>query len=85
MGRRLAACSRGAGVRGPAGGVRRRPSPRFQNTDVTGADFGRGLTLNDFNGKPRTLAEFKGKVVALFFGYTQCPDVCPTTLATMPR
>ena len=57
--------------------------PSFQNTDVTGAEFGREFTLKDFNGKPRTLAEFKGKVVAVFFGFTQCPDVCPTTLATM--
>ncbi len=42
--------------------------------------MGRELRLNDFNGKPRTLAEFRGKVVLVTFGYTQCPDVCPTTL-----
>lgn len=55
----------------------------FHATDVTGADFGRDLSLTDHTGKPRHLADFKGKVVAVFFGYTQCPDVCPTTLATM--
>jgi protein SCO1/2 len=57
--------------------------PSFQNTDVTGAEFGRELRLVDHNGKPRTLADFKGKVVAIFFGFTHCPDVCPTTLSTM--
>jgi protein SCO1/2 len=53
----------------------------FMNTDVSGADYGKDFRLVDHNGKPRTLADFKGKVVLLFFGYTQCPDVCPTTLA----
>jgi protein SCO1/2 len=59
------------------------PKPAFQNTDVTGLDYARGFTLTDHNGKQRTLADFKGKVVVLFFGYTQCPDVCPTTMAEM--
>lgn len=54
--------------------------PKFNATDVTGADWGRELKLTDHNGKPRTLADFKGKVVILFFGFTQCPDICPTTL-----
>ena len=57
--------------------------PAFRNTDITGADFARSLTLNDPTGKPRSLADFKGKVVTVFFGYTQCPDVCPTTLSEM--
>jgi protein SCO1/2 len=57
--------------------------PSFQNTDVTGAEFGRELALTDHTGKPRTLADFRGKAVAVFFGFTHCPDVCPTTLATM--
>jgi protein SCO1 len=57
--------------------------PTFQNTDVTGLDYAKGFALTDHNGKPRTLADFKGKVVVLFFGYTQCPDVCPTTMAEM--
>lgn len=57
--------------------------PSFQNTDVTGAEFGRELRLADHDGKPRQLADFHGKVVAVFFGFTHCPDVCPTTLATL--
>ncbi|MCS0582603.1 SCO family protein [Massilia pinisoli] len=55
----------------------------FQNTDVTGLDYAKGFALTDHTGKPRTLADFKGKVVVVFFGYTQCPDVCPTTMAEM--
>jgi protein SCO1/2 len=58
-------------------------APSFQNTDVTGLDYAKGFTLTDQNGKKRTLADFKGKVVVVFFGYTQCPDVCPTTMAEM--
>jgi protein SCO1/2 len=54
--------------------------PAFQLTDLTGAEFGRNFQLTDHNGKPRTLDDFKGKVVAIFFGYTYCPDVCPTTM-----
>ncbi len=57
--------------------------PSFKSVDVTGADFGRELSLTDHTGKPRTLADFKGKAVVVFFGFTQCPDVCPTTLAEM--
>jgi len=59
--------------------------PKFQLTDVTGAPFGKALALTDHTGKPRTLGDFKGKVVVIFFGYTQCPDVCPTTLAEMAK
>ena len=57
--------------------------PSFKSVDVTGADFGRELKLTDHTGKPRTLADFQGKVVVVFFGFTQCPDVCPTTLVEM--
>jgi protein SCO1/2 len=57
--------------------------PAFQNTDLTGLDYAKGFSLTDHTGKPRTLADFKGKLVVLFFGYTQCPDVCPTTMAEM--
>jgi len=60
-------------------------APKFQLTDVTGANFGKSLALADHTGKPRTLADFQGKVVAIFFGFTQCPDVCPTTLAEMAK
>jgi protein SCO1/2 len=55
----------------------------FKNTDLTGLDYASGFSLTDHTGKPRTLADFKGKVVLVFFGYTQCPDVCPTTMAEM--
>ena len=55
--------------------------PAFQATDITGASFARDFRLTDHNGRVRTLADFKGKAVAVFFGYTHCPDVCPTTLA----
>ena len=58
-------------------------APKFRSTDVTGAEFGKELALTDHNGKPRTLADFRGKAVVVFFGYTHCPDVCPTTLADM--
>jgi protein SCO1/2 len=58
-------------------------APRFKLTDVTGASFGRDFALTDHNGQRRTLADFKGKVVTLFFGFTHCPDVCPTTLGEM--
>ena len=60
-------------------------APQFQLTDVTGANFGKALALTDHTGKPRTLADFQGKVVVIFFGFTQCPDVCPTTLAEMAK
>jgi len=60
-----------------------RDTPRFHNTDITGASYARGFELADQNGRRRSLAEFKGKVVSVFFGYTQCPDVCPTTLQEM--
>jgi protein SCO1/2 len=55
--------------------------PAFESTDITGADFARDFKLTDHNGRVRTLADFRGKVVAIFFGYTHCPDVCPTTLS----
>ncbi len=60
-----------------------REGPQFQTSDVTGSAFGREFSLVDHNGKARTLADFRGKAVVLFFGYTQCPDVCPTTLSTL--
>lgn len=55
----------------------------FRNTDITGADYGTDFALTDHTGKKRTLADFRGKVVVVFFGYTRCPDVCPTTLADL--
>ena len=61
------------------------PEVHFQGVDITGAEYGRSLALTDQNGKPRTLADFKGKVTVVFFGYTQCPDVCPTTMAELAQ
>ena len=55
----------------------------FKSTDITGAEFGKGLRLIDHLGHPRTLADFQGKIVVVFFGFTQCPDVCPTSMTTM--
>jgi protein SCO1/2 len=57
------------------------PPPSFLATDITGAAFARDFALTDHDGHARTLADFRGQVVAVFFGYTHCPDVCPTTLA----
>ncbi|HEX9396382.1 MAG TPA: SCO family protein [Burkholderiales bacterium] len=55
--------------------------PQFRSTDITGVDYGNTLELTDHTGKLRHLEDFRGKAVVLFFGFTQCPDVCPTTLA----
>jgi len=57
--------------------------PKFNAIDITGADYAKGFTLMDQNGQNRSLSDFKGKVVVLFFGYTQCPDVCPTSMAEL--
>jgi protein SCO1/2 len=56
---------------------------QFKSIDITGADYARGFQLTDQNGQLRTLQDFKGKVVVVFFGFTQCPDVCPTALAEL--
>ncbi|HKX95509.1 MAG TPA: SCO family protein [Methylibium sp.] len=67
----LTACDRAAGP----------PAAAFQAIDITGADYAKELPLPDLDGRARALAEFRGKAVVVFFGFTQCPDVCPTTLA----
>jgi protein SCO1/2 len=69
----LAACDRFAAT----------PAPSFKGVDITGAEYARSLSLPDTQGRMRSLDEFKGKVVVVFFGYTQCPDVCPTTMAEL--
>jgi len=61
----------------------RTTKPTFHATDITGATFARDFSLTDHNGQPRKLADFRGKLVALFFGYTNCPDVCPTTMTDL--
>lgn len=57
--------------------------PQFTGIDISGAEYGRDFRLPDPDGKVRTLADFKGKLVAVFFGYTQCPDACPTTMVEL--
>lgn len=67
----LAACTQG--------------KPQFSSIDLTGADYAKDFQLTDHNGQPRSLGDFKGKLVVLFFGYTQCPDVCPTTMTELAQ
>jgi len=57
--------------------------PAFKGVDITGADYAQGWELTDQNGQVRTLKDFAGKAVVVFFGFTQCPDVCPTALQEM--
>ncbi len=57
--------------------------PAFQSIDLTGADYAKDFALPDQNGKTRTIKDFAGKVVVVFFGFTQCPDVCPTSMAEL--
>ncbi|MGD8788577.1 MAG: SCO family protein [Burkholderiales bacterium] len=70
-----------AGIVSLAGCERKGDVESFNSTDITGADFGHDFELVDQNGKLRHLADFRGKIVVMFFGYTHCPDVCPITLA----
>lgn len=58
-------------------------APPFHGIDITGADYATSFRLTDHNGQVRTLADFKGKAVVVFFGYTQCPDVCPTSMTEL--
>lgn len=60
-----------------------KPVAQFDSVDITGADYAHDFHLTDASGRPRALADYRGKVVMLFFGYTQCPDVCPTTMADL--
>jgi protein SCO1/2 len=57
--------------------------PQFVAVDVTGADYAKDFQLTDHSGQPRSMKDFAGKVVVVFFGYTQCPDVCPTTMTEL--
>lgn len=59
--------------------------PSFKNVDISGAGYGRDFALTDHNGQRRTLADFRGRVVVMFFGYTHCPDVCPTTMLELKQ
>lgn len=64
-----------------ASGCERKLPVKYNGSDIAGAEYGKSFRLNDPDGRERTLADFKGKAVMLFFGFTQCPDVCPTALA----
>ncbi|NMM08174.1 MAG: SCO family protein [Polaromonas sp.] len=59
--------------------------PQFKSVDLTGADYASGFSLSDQNGQTRTLKDFAGKIVVVFFGFTQCPDVCPTTMTELAQ
>jgi protein SCO1 len=59
------------------------PKPQFKAVDITGADYAQDFALQDQFGKTRTMADFKGKAVVVFFGFTQCPDACPTSMAEL--
>ncbi len=74
----LAGCDAPSSGGGAAGAA-------FKGIDITGAEYARTLSLTDPDGQRRTLADFKGKVTVVFFGFTQCPDVCPTTMAELAQ
>ena len=64
-------------------GCQRGQTPSFKGIDITGAEYAKALDLKDTEGRERHLSDFKGKVVVVFFGFTQCPDVCPTTMVEL--
>jgi protein SCO1/2 len=66
-------------------GCQKAEAPAFKSIDITGAEYGRELELTDADGQRRHLADFKGKVLVVFFGFTQCPDVCPTTMVELAQ
>lgn len=74
----LAGCDSGSNADGT-------PKASFKGIDITGADYARELNLTDADGTPRQLSDFRGKVTVVFFGFTQCPDVCPTTLVELAQ
>lgn len=78
----IAACAVSAGVFGVLAGCSEQ-KPAFASIDVTGANYAKDFELTDHNGQVRHLTDFKGKVTVMFFGYTQCPDVCPTSMAEL--
>jgi protein SCO1 len=81
----IAACAVLAGATGLFGSISgcSESKPAFASIDVTGADYAKGFELTDHNGQVRHLTDFAGKIVVVFFGYTQCPDVCPTSMAEL--
>ena len=86
--RRIAGLATAMGVAAVAGvqlAACSESKPSFNAVDITGADYAKDFSLTDASGRVRTMADFKGKVVVLFFGYAQCPDVCPTTMTDMAQ
>jgi protein SCO1/2 len=86
--RRIAGLATAMGVAAVAGvqlAACSESKPTFNAVDITGADYAKDFSLTDASGRVRTMADFKGKVVVLFFGYAQCPDVCPTTMTDMAQ
>ena len=78
--RRLLLCAGGLAAVASLAGCDRLLPERFNGVDITGANYAQDFRLTDADGRERTLADFKGKAVMMFFGFTQCPDVCPTAL-----
>lgn len=72
-----------AGAAGLLGACSAEKKPQFTSIDITGADYARDFALTDHNGQARGIKDFQGKVVVIFFGFTQCPDVCPTSMAEL--
>ncbi|PWW47838.1 SCO family protein [Melaminivora alkalimesophila] len=83
--RRIAGAGLALALGGLAAGCSPKPSASFQGIDVTGAEYARDLPLTDQDGQARSLKDFAGKVVVVFFGYTQCPDVCPTSMGELAQ
>ena len=73
----LAGCDAGSSSAGKPGSA-----GSFNSLDVSGANYAKDFSLADMHGQRRTLADFRGKAILVFFGFTQCPDVCPTALAS---
>lgn len=78
----IAACALATGAAGLLSSCSEQ-APAFASIDVTGANYAKDFKLTDHNGQIRQLGDFKGKIVVMFFGYTQCPDVCPTSMAEL--
>ena len=79
----IAACAVYTGVTGLFVACSEEQKLQFKSIDLTGADYAKGFSLTDHNGQLRSLKDFAGKVVVVFFGFTQCPDVCPTSMAEL--
>ncbi|WP_347485087.1 SCO family protein [Vandammella animalimorsus] len=81
--RLLAAALVGAALLGLAGCTGSEPAAKFHTLDISGVDYAKGFSMPDAHGQQRSLADFAGKVVFVYFGFAQCPDICPTTMLEM--